>query len=95
MAALVLRDGEALDPAALYHHVEQALAPFARPAFLRLTPALDTTATLKLKKVALREAGWDPARCADPLFVRDDARRAFVPLTPEGIANLAAGALRL
>jgi fatty-acyl-CoA synthase len=95
MAALVLRDGAALDAAALYHHVEQALPGFARPAFVRVAPALDTTATLKLKKVALREAGWDPARCADPIFVRDDARQAFVPLTPETHASLSAGAARL
>ncbi len=95
MAALVLRDGEAFDAAAFYRHVEQALPPFARPAFVRVAPALDTTATLKLKKVGLREAGWDPARCADPLFVRDDAQRAFVPLTPERHASLAAGAARL
>jgi hypothetical protein len=91
----VLRDGAALDASALYRHVEHALPPFARPAFVRVAPALDTTATLKLKKVALREAGFDPARCADPLFVRDDAERAFVPLTPEHYASLAAGAARL
>ena len=95
MAALVLRDGAALDTAALYRHVEQALPPFARPAFVRVAAALDTTATLKLKKVGLREAGWDPARCADPLFIRDDARRAFVPLTPERQAGLTAGVARL
>ena len=95
MAALVLRDGEAFDAQALYRHVEQALPPFARPAFVRLAPALDTRATLKLKKGALREAGWDPARCNDPLFVRDDAGRAFVPITPERHASLSAGATRL
>jgi fatty-acyl-CoA synthase len=91
----VLRDGAALDAAALYHHVEQALPGFARPAFVRVAAALDTTATLKLKKVALREAGWDPARCTDPIFVRDDVRQAFVPLTPETHASLSAGAGRL
>jgi fatty-acyl-CoA synthase len=95
MAALVLREGAALDAAALYHHVQQALPGFARPAFVRVAPALDTTSTLKLKKVALREAGWDPARCTDPIFVRDDVRQAFVPLTPETHASLSAGAARL
>lgn len=40
-------------------------------------------------------AGSDPARCADPLFVRADARRDFVPLTPESHASLASGAARL
>jgi fatty-acyl-CoA synthase len=95
MAALVLRESEALDAAALYRHVEHALPPFARPAFVRVAATLDTTATLKLKKAGLREAGWDPARCADPLWVRDDARRVYLPLTPERYASLAAGAARL
>ena len=91
----MLLDGEVFDAPALYRHVEQALPPFARPAFVRLASVLDTTATLKLKKAGLREAGWDPARCVDPLFVRDDVRRDFVPLTPECYTRLAAGAARL
>jgi fatty-acyl-CoA synthase len=95
MAALVLRGGEALDPTALYQHVAHALPPFARPAFVRVAPALDTTATLKLKKAALREAGFDAAFCPDPLFVRDDAHQAYVPLTAAARGRLAAGALRI
>jgi fatty-acyl-CoA synthase len=95
MAALVLRAGETLDGEALYAHVTRALPAFARPAFVRVAPGLETTATLKLKKAPLREAGWDPARCADPLYVRDDARGCFVPLTAEAEAALRSGALRL
>ena len=56
---------------------------------------LETTATLKLKKGPLREAGFDPARSPDPIFVRDDARRAFVPLGSAEAAGLRSGALRL
>jgi fatty-acyl-CoA synthase len=95
MAALVLRDGEAFDGEALWAHVEKALPPFARPAFVRLPAGLETTTTLKLKKGPLREAGFDPARISDPLFVRDDARRAFVPLGPVEAAAIRSGALRL
>jgi fatty-acyl-CoA synthase len=95
MAALLLREGESLDAAALYRHVEQALPPFARPALLRVTGGFESTATLKLKKAPLREAGFDPARSPDPLFVRDDQAKSFVSLTPERHARLAAGTLRL
>jgi fatty-acyl-CoA synthase len=95
MAALVLRPGEAFDGAVLWAHVEKALPPFARPAFVCLPERLETTATLKLKKGPLREAGFDPARTSDPLFVRDDVRRAFVPLGPEQAAAIHSGALRL
>ena len=68
---------------------------FARPAFVRIAPGLETTATLKLKKAPLRETGWDRARCPDPLYVRDDARGCFVPLTTEAEAAVRSGALRL
>jgi fatty-acyl-CoA synthase len=95
MAALVLQPGERFDGAALFAHVERALPPFARPAFVRLSAAFETTGTLKLKKGALRESGFDPARTADPVFVRDDARRAFVPLGPSEAAAIHTGALRL
>jgi fatty-acyl-CoA synthase len=95
MAALLLRPGERFDGAALFAHVEQALAPFARPAFVRLASGLETTATLKLKKGPLREAGFDPLLSPDPVFVRDDARRAFVPLGPAEAAAIHSGALRL
>jgi acyl-CoA synthetase (AMP-forming)/AMP-acid ligase II len=95
MAALVLRPGEVFDGAALWAHVEKALPPFARPAFVRLPAGLETTATLKLKKGPLREAGFDPARTSDPLFVRDDAQCAFVPLRPADVAAIQSGALRL
>jgi fatty-acyl-CoA synthase len=95
MAALLLRPGERFDGAALYAHVEQALPPAARPAFVRLAAGFETTATLKLKKGPLRDAGFDPARSPDPIFVRDDARRAFVPIGPAEAAGLRSGALRL
>jgi fatty-acyl-CoA synthase len=95
MAALLLRAGEVFDGAALFAHLSHALPAFARPAFVRLPAGLETTATLKLKKGPLREAAFDPARSTDPLFVRDDARRRFVPLGPAEAAALRSGALRL
>jgi hypothetical protein len=95
MAALLLQVGEAFDGEALYAHVAHALPAFARPAFVRLPAGLETTTTLKLKKGPLREAGFDPKRTSDPLFVRNDEQRAFVPLGPQEAAAIHAGALRL
>jgi fatty-acyl-CoA synthase len=95
MAALVLRDGAAFDGAAFYAHAERHLPRYAMPAFVRLVPQMDVTGTLKQRKRALAADGWDPARTADPLLVRDDGARTYVPLTAERLAGVRSGAVRL
>jgi fatty-acyl-CoA synthase len=65
------------------------------PAFVRVVPQMDVTGTLKQRKRVFAEEGWDPARVADPLFVRDDAARRYVPLTPARAADVTGGRLRL
>jgi fatty-acyl-CoA synthase len=81
MAALVLRDGCALDGAALYAHVAQRLPGYARPAFVRVLAAADLTGTFKIRKGPLQRDGFEPATASDPVLFRDDARRAYLPLT--------------
>ena len=95
MAALVLAEGARFDGAALYARTEQHLPAYARPAFVRLVPEMDVTGTLKQRKLALAAEGYDPARITDPLFVRDDAAHAYVPLTPAVLAELRDGRRRL
>jgi fatty-acyl-CoA synthase len=95
MAAVVLAEGAAFDGAAFWAHVERHLPPYARPAFVRLVGEMDVTGTLKQRKRALADEGIDPARVVDPLYVRDDAARTYVPLTPARRAELQGGGLRL
>jgi fatty-acyl-CoA synthase len=95
MAALVLRDGTAFDAAAFFAHAERELPRYAMPAFVRLVPAMDVTGTLKQRKHAFVADGWDPALTRDPLFVRDDDARTYVPLTAERADAVRRGALRL
>ena len=45
------------------------------------------TSTFKLRKVDLQREGYDPARVRDPLFVRDPAARAYVPLDAASLAR--------
>ncbi|XP_071273609.1 long-chain fatty acid transport protein 3 [Agelaius tricolor] len=95
MAALVLRPGRSLDGPGLYRHLEQLLPPYARPRFLRLREGLDMTETFKQQKVRLARDGCDPARVPEPLFVLDEAARAFVPLDPERWQRLQDGRIRI
>ncbi len=88
MAALVLRAGAGFDGSACFAWVADRLPAYAAPVFLRLSRAADLTATFKLRKIDLQRDGYDPARVAEPLYVRDDAARAYVPLTDETLARL-------
>jgi hypothetical protein len=56
---------------------------------------MDVTGTLKQRKQALAAEGFDPATVRDPLFVRDDSARTYVPLTSAALAELQAGRRRL
>lgn len=95
MAAIVPSASVAFDGAALWAYVTENLPSYARPVFLRLVASLTVTGTLKQRKVELREEGYDPTRIADPLYVRDDSARGYVPLTVARCTAIATGSERL
>ena len=95
MVSLVLSDPATFDPHAFYAHVVSSLPSYAVPVFVRLQLEADVTGTFKLRKVELQREGWDPAKLDDPLFVRDDAAKAYLPLDERLHARIAAGEIRL
>ena len=95
VAVVVLREGARFDGAALYAHLERHLPRYARPAFVRIVPAIDVTGTQKQRKTALVDEGYDPARVADALYVRDDDTATYQPLTSERLAAVTARRSRL
>ncbi len=94
MAGLVLRDGFALDGAALYAHVAAHLPAYARPAFVRTLPAADLTGTFKIRKGPLQREGFEPRDPGDPVWFRDDAKRAYLPLTQAVRERIRTGGVR-
>ena len=80
MAAVVMQDKRAFDPAAFYERAAERLPRYAMPIFVRVPAAADMTTTYKLRKVDLQRQGFDAAQVSDPLFVRDDTARSYVPL---------------
>ncbi|KWF68810.1 ATP-dependent acyl-CoA ligase [Burkholderia pseudomultivorans] len=60
MAALVLREGEALDPLDLVKYCEPRLPYFAVPRFIDFATELPKTENGKIKKYQLREQGVTP-----------------------------------
>ncbi len=93
MAAIVLADELDLD--ALYSHLQKELPVYARPLFLRIQPQIETTGTFKHRKVDLVKDGFDPARIADPLYLRDDAANTYQPLDAALYDQINSGTLRL
>ena len=83
MAALVLQPGASFDPQAFWAFALERLPRYAAPLFLRIAPTTDMTGNYKLRKVDLQRQGYDASVVGDPLYVRDDGARTYVPLGVE------------
>ncbi len=83
MAALVLRGGAHLDPAAFYRFLESQpdFSPKWMPDYLRLATSLPQTQTLKIVRGALQREGFDLARVEDSLYWRERGEVAWKPFT--------------
>ncbi len=93
MAAITPKEG--VDLKALHAHLAENLPAYARPVFLRFQDEVETTGTLKYRKVDLVKEGFDPANTTDPLFVVDNAAQSYRPVTIEVVAQIRSGAMRL
>jgi fatty-acyl-CoA synthase len=92
MATLVVDDS--FDLAAFQAHVDENLAPFARPIFLRIEPRIETTGTFKHRKMDLVRDGFDPSRVTAPLYVRHPTD-GYIPLDAAVYSKIVAGESRL
>ncbi len=89
----VLRTDGRLDLDALARRLE-TLPRYARPLFLRLAREIETTETFKPRRRLYVEEGFDPARVADPLYVFDGERQAYVALDANRHAAIQSGDMR-
>lgn len=92
MAALVT--AEDFDMAAFSKHVDEHLASYARPLFVRLQKAIETTGTFKYRKIDLVKDGFDPTKTKDPLYFRDPVK-GYVKITKPMYAKIEAGTFKL
>ena len=60
MLVVATTEGQPLDPAALFAHLQERLPHFMLPRYLRVLPALPKTPTAKVQKHLLREQGVTP-----------------------------------
>ena len=93
MASLVTN--EKFDIDALSRVVEEGLASYARPIFVRILPQMEITGTFKHRKVDLVREGFDPTKLSDRLFFRDPEKGRYVPLDINAFERIEAGQVRL
>lgn len=94
MAVLLMEDQAKFDPVTFYRHTQEHLPVYARPAFVRLVKDMYLTSTFKLRKVELHKAGFDPNAAEGPVYYRDEAKGAYLPLTQEVYERIKAGQVR-
>jgi hypothetical protein len=94
MASLVV-DEHRFDPARMREVVHAGLPGYARPLFLRLTQAMETTGTFKQKKADAIREGFDPRTVGDVLMFDDPRQKLYVPLSDAVYDEIISGALRL
>jgi fatty-acyl-CoA synthase len=92
MASLVTNDDFEIDR--LGRVVEDGLASYARPVFVRILSQMEITGTFKHRKVELVREGFDPTKVSDRLFFRDPEKGRYVPLDLSAFERIEAGQVR-
>jgi acyl-CoA synthetase (AMP-forming)/AMP-acid ligase II len=94
-ASIIPVDGkiENIDMVKLVSHLKKHLPAYAVPLFLRISPQMEMTATMKQTKGQLRTEGMDISKVQDPLFFLDGDK--FVPLTKQVYAKITTPGARL
>lgn len=88
MAAVQMKADRPFDPQVFARLALERLPDYAVPLFVRVSMQADMTATFKLRKVALRNQGYDPDRVREPLFVLDKRLTRYVPYSPAALESL-------
>lgn len=75
--------------------INRELPSYARPLFVRMQPAIETTGTFKYRKVDLVREGFDPSKIEHALYFDNPASDAYEPITPELYARIQGGGFKL
>ena len=93
---VAIEDPEAqVDIRNLYKKLINVLPSYARPVFIRVLKEASKTGTFKLKKVDLRNEGFDPAQVSDPMYYLDSKLGQYVELSVAAYADIQRGRIRL
>jgi fatty-acyl-CoA synthase len=93
MAAVTI--GDDFDLIAFREHLEERLAEYARPLFLRICGEIETTETFKPKKLQMSREGYDPTLTADSIYFNDRVSQSFIKVDAILYERLQSGNMRL
>jgi fatty-acyl-CoA synthase len=93
MAAITPGEGFKLE--GLRDHLVRELPGYARPIFVRMTPAIETTGTFKYRKVDLVRDGFDPAKIEQAVYFDDPDAHRYVQITGDLYTRIQTGAYKL
>ncbi|XP_054636177.1 long-chain fatty acid transport protein 1-like isoform X2 [Dunckerocampus dactyliophorus] len=93
--AAIAHTGDHFDLDAFLTAVQKALASYARPVFLRLTPAVDTTGTFKIQKTRLQKEGYKPQNSEEKIYFLNSRVGSYEAVTDELFDAIMEGRVRL
>ena len=93
MAAITPEPG--FDLSGLRGFLERELPPYARPLFIRIQPALETTGTFKYRKLDLVREGFSPTAVEQALYFDHPNDHAYTPITTKLYQEIQSGLFRL
>ena len=79
----------------LRDYLVRELPAYARPIFVRIQPAIETTGTFKYRKVDLVREGFDPAKVEQALYFDPPGDGGYKRITPELYTKIQSGAFKL
>ncbi len=74
---------------------QKNLPSYAIPRFIRFREKLEMTSTLKVKKVNLRNEGFDPSLVREPLYFWDEDRGTYLELDRVNYGRIISGEVRM
>ena len=95
MAAITLKDSRNFDLKHFSEFLNSSLPRYAIPVFVRFRQNLEVTGTFKLRKVTLKEEGYNPHKISDPLYLWDSNSKCLEKLALDVYKAINSGNLRL
>ena len=91
MAAIIRDEKTPLDLSGLPGHLKTSLPKYAVPLFVRFVPDFESTATHKIKKINLKNEGYDPSQVKEGVYALLPGSDAYVAVNDEIYRNIVAG----
>jgi fatty-acyl-CoA synthase len=93
MAAITPGENFKID--GLRDYLIREVPSYARPLFIRIAPAIETTGTFKYRKIDLVNDGFDPAKIEQKLYFDDPESYRYAEITPALYAKIQSGGYKL